>query len=90
MDIDMTIEDLLDIKDPSILEKMSDAELTSHLVQYLTHTRPESPEAIHKEKTGRIKQCSEVEQMFMNLTPEKKKRLEDLAKAQGIDIEDLL
>jgi hypothetical protein len=37
----VTIEDVLGIKDPEILEKMSDDELLNHFKLYLDITRPE-------------------------------------------------
>lgn len=87
----MTIEEILEIKDPAILEGITDKEYEEiHLAQYLKWTRPESPDAIHKEKGVKIGKKSEAQLMLEGLSPEKRKALEDMAKAQGLDLEDLL
>lgn len=89
----MTLEKLLECS-ATELEAMSDIELEAHFTPMLQFTRPDRETAIFKPKkgsstTGRQKKLSEVDQMLMNLSPEKRKFLEGLAKEQDIDLDEI-
>ena len=73
---------------------MSDIELEAHFAPMLQFTRPDRDTAIHKEKRSPIatksRKMSDIEQMLLGLSPEKRATLERMSKEQGIDLDDLI
>ncbi len=87
----LTLEELLNCS-ASQLEAMTDKELEDHFGPMLAFTRPDRETAIHKEKktiTHRTPKLSNIDQLMLGLSPEKRKMLEDMSKEQGIDLDEL-
>lgn len=76
------------------LESLSDSQLEEYFKDVLQFTRPDKPTAIYQEKRSpssrKLKQMSELQQLFLNMSPEKRAALEKLSKENEIDLEDLI
>lgn len=88
----MTLETLLGC--PETWETLSDKQLEEYFKDALDITRPDRPSAVYKEtqneKVSKKKPMSDAQMTFRNMDSEKQKKLHELAKAQGLDLNQLM
>lgn len=88
----MSIEELLKYSADQA-EAMTDAERQAFFAPYLDITRPERESAIYKEAGSgktRKEKVSEIDQLLLAMPEDKRKMLLDMAKSEGLDIQELL
>lgn len=78
------------------LESLTDAQLEAHFAPMLNFTRPDRETAAYKEeKKATVKKqkkpgFGDIDQLFLSMPDEKRAKLQQMAKEQGIDLSELI